>query len=207
MIAPDFHVVLSGDSVAGGPISIQHALLREPVLDAITRAYEGAHGAPALGRFDIGLVRWVPTDGSEETLFVHLDIRVTTERFLEAFGPLVTDQVASVEVTVDGIGGDSYVAELIGETSKLYRVAKGIFSIADDVRYQEHRREISRWQDSDEVTMRLRQLVLAESAWDPAMFSRQFKIDGRERGELLRLLGYEVQTRGGRKLWVELDPQ
>ena len=206
MTAPEFSVIVSGDSVKGGPLAIRDGDLNEPVLDAITRAYELAHGTPELGQFQIGLLGWDPTDDSGDSLLVRLDLEVTVERFLDAFGPIVTGQPATAVITVDGIGGDSYFADLIGEPFKFYKVVKGIFSIADGVRFQENRREIVRWQDSGVITMRLRQLVLAESAWDPVEFTRQFNIEGSERGGLLRSLGYAAETRSGRKVWVEVDP-
>lgn len=207
MIPATFHIDLQGDSIVSGPLTIPIEDPEEPVLAAITRAYAAAHGARGQGAFSIGIVRWTPTDGSGDYLMVSVGSTTTAQRFYDAFGPLATADPPALSLQIDGIGGDGDLADLLGEVVKVYKIVKGVLSIADWIRFQEHRREVEDWQDTGVVTMRLRQLVLAEARWEPSEFTRRFAIDGSERGRLLRTVGYEREPRGGARLWIEIEPE
>lgn len=207
----ELNVILAGDTITSGPIVVPVSDPDEPAIDAIWRAYYAKHGARRHGGgpFEFGLVRWTLTDGTDDLVFVGLGRAVTVARFVEAFGPLATDTPAQLLVQVDGIGGDNWIVDLVSdglEGLSIYEAVRSGYTLATRARFQEHRREVEQWQDTGAVSMRLRQLVLAEREWRPKEFTRRFAIDGRERGELLRACGYEPVWMGGRKVWVETDP-
>lgn len=206
MLPAAFNIRLDGDTIVSGPLHIPVDDPTKPILVAITEAYTAAHGAHRFGAFEFGILRWSPSDGSDDYLAVRLDLTNSTKRFYEAFGPLASSDPPVLALQVDGIGGDGELASLAGDASKVYRIVKGVLSIRDSFRYKEHRREIEDWEDSGIVTMRLRQLVLTERTWDPKEFTRLFGVRGRDRATLLGELGFKVTKRDGRKTWIETAP-
>jgi len=206
MLPSAFNIRLDGDCIVSGPLVIPVSDPSESIMVAVTRAYTAAHGTPTLGAFEFGIIRWRPSDASVEYLMVSVNNTTTTERFYQAFGPLASGEPPVLSLQVDGIGGDGELADLAGSTFKVYKVVNGVLSIRDSLLYREHRREIGDWEDTGEITMRLRQLVLAEQSWDPKAFSRVFNITGRDRGNLLSALGYRIDKSSGHKTWIEIAP-
>lgn len=206
MLPATFNVRLDGDSIVSGPLVVPVRDPTEPILVAITRAYTAAYGTPTHGAFKFGIIRWSPPDGSDEELMLSLDLKTSAKRFHKAFGLLVAAEPPVLSLQVDGIGGDGDIASVFGIVGKVFTFAKSVLSITDSLRYREHRREIEDWEDSGSITMRLRQLVLAQSMWAPKAFSRIFRIRGRDRANLLSALGYEIRKRDGRKTWIETEP-
>jgi hypothetical protein len=207
MIPAVFNLRLDGDSIVSGPLGISVPDPEEPILIAITRSYVAVHGARMLGaEFEFGIIRWSPSDVSDEQLMVSLGLGTTATQFYKAFGPLVSADPPVLSLQVDGIGGDGEIASLAGDAFKVYKLVQGVLSINDAFRYKEHRQEVEAWEDTGSITMRLRQLVLAEAVWEPEAFTRIFGIRGRDRATLLTELGYSVTTRDGIKTWTETEP-
>ncbi len=211
MESTELNVILFGDSITSGPIVVAVSDPDEPAIDAMWREYYAVHRERKMGGpFEGGQARWTLTDGSGSTVYVGFDRRVTVGRFIEAFGPIATASPPQLTIAVDGVGGDSLPIDLLDSAfsgQSLYKTYKGGITAIDRLRFREHRLEVEEWQDTGEISMRLRQLVLAEKEWTPKLFTRRFAIDGSERGKLLRECGYASIKRGGRKLWVEVDPQ
>ncbi len=208
------YLKLVGDTFECGERSIFVSDPSELILDAVARTFEGAEREfmakrRASGLFlERGRLVWRPDDGTGNHLSVQINRDATVSHLLLAFGPLVTERPARLSLGLEGMGGDndSFFVNLVDSSlssTKFYKLINGVFTIADAVRFREHRHEVGEWQDTGIISTRLKEFVRAEPSWRPRTFERRFGVTGSERGALLRTLGYQAAGPKKRKVWVD----
>lgn len=187
-----------GESRSEVPIAITgppEARYRDLVDEVV---YNGEGGYPFIDYDDV-------EHGQRFTLFV--DRTATMAEVAEALGEEIHAQPPTLMLGSGGRGGDGgftleallYVADDLKRVGEWVGVGLVAWKLAVARYYRTTRRLAKDWVDTDEISMELRQAVLAYNPWDRTDFDRVFKLA--DRGPvLLRALGFERDMQYGEPL-------
>lgn len=190
----------------------------ERFYDALRRAY-AATGRDLDDERSTGGVQWLdwnwndnPTD-SDIHLMLEADVDVTMQEVADSFGEYAHDDPPTISINTEGGRG--------GEVELIAAIAGGVLNAYGTIQlaiqgqraalallHRKSRDAINRWEDTGNIDMDLRQLVLAKREWDGSQFQRQFGVTREQAGRLLRELGYtpQVLPADRRTWWTEPNP-
>ena len=130
-------------------------------------------------------------DFPEDDIFI-VDSRVTLGMVYDYFGDF------AIEIDNGGRGGGGQPTQTLssivteGLTSGgVRKVTFALWRLAAEQKWREHRQAAKDWDDTDKISTRLEQLVLAENPWLRKDFDRAFKLERSRASKLLTQLGYE----------------
>lgn len=159
------------------------------------------------------MMLFIHDEGSYWPLVIPIDNLATFSEVLEVLGAkTATAEPAEARVVFGGQGGDGIpdpINAILGSIDRAFQiggyVSAGVVLWRVTIRaYHQRARRLARdWNASDEISMELRQLVLASDEWYPEVLTRTFGLSESSSGRLLRQLGYHWRTTTNSAHWCE----